>query len=155
MTMRGSWFLVFGLGFFRFNWSTWSLCNNINISSLAERASHNISFLYKTRDYFSSSHILTLHKSQNCPSIGYSSHIWETSLSHSLSLKQVKSRLKQRIFLLLTTLTNWETYELFRTVDFGKEDVKHSIIAVFSAFNNRYSLPQFYVESTSFVYALT
>ena len=47
-----------------------------HIHSLAKHACHRLSFLARARGFFSSSHLLSIYKSQIRPSLEYCSHIW-------------------------------------------------------------------------------
>ena len=57
-----------------------SLSSNLtwttHIHSLAKHASQKLGFLARARGFFSSSHLLTVYKSQIHPSLEYCSHVW-------------------------------------------------------------------------------
>ena len=57
-----------------------SLSSNLtwktHIHSLAKHASQKLSFLARVRRFFSSSHLLSIYKSQIRPSLEYCSHVW-------------------------------------------------------------------------------
>ena len=70
----------FGLSLsFNLTWRT-------HIHSLAKHASQKLAFLTRACRFFSSSHLLTIYKSQICPSLEYSSHVWGGAPKSALCL---------------------------------------------------------------------
>ena len=65
-----------------------SLSSNLtwktHIHSLAKHASQKLGFLARARGFFSSSHLLTIYKSQIRPSLEYCSHIWVSTSKSTL-----------------------------------------------------------------------
>ena len=58
-----------------------------HIISNAKHASQKLGFLSRARGYFSPSQLLTIYKSQICPSIKYCSHVWGGAPKSSLNLR--------------------------------------------------------------------
>ena len=74
-----------------------SLSSNLTwktrIHSLAKHASQQLGFLARSRGFFSSSHLLTIHKSQICPSLEYYSNVWGCAPRSTLCLlEKVQSK---------------------------------------------------------------
>ena len=66
-----------------------SLTWKTHIHSLAKHASQKLGFLARARGFFSSSHLLSIYKSQIHPSLEYCSHVWGGApKSYSLSSRQ-------------------------------------------------------------------
>ena len=67
-----------------------SLSSNLtwktHIHSLAKHASQKLGFLARARGFFSSSHLLTLYRSQIRPSLEYCSHVWGGAPKSTLCL---------------------------------------------------------------------
>ena len=67
-----------------------SLSSNLtwktHIHSLAKHASQKLSFLARARGFFSSSHLLSIYKSQIRPSLEYCSHVWGGAPKSTLCL---------------------------------------------------------------------
>ena len=67
-----------------------SLSSNLtwkaHIHSLAKHASQKLDFLTRAHGLFSSSHLLTIYKSQIRPSLEYCSHVWGGAPKSTLSL---------------------------------------------------------------------
>ena len=67
-----------------------SLSSNLtwktHIHSLAKHASQKLGFLARARGFFSSSHLLTIYKSQIRPSLEYCSHVWGGAPKSTLCL---------------------------------------------------------------------
>ena len=67
-----------------------SLSSNLtwktHIHSLAKHASQKLGFLARARGYFSSSHLLSIYKSQIRPSLEYCSHVWGGAPKSTLCL---------------------------------------------------------------------
>ena len=67
-----------------------SLSSNLtwktHIHSLAKHASHKLGFLTRARGFFSSSHLLSIYKSQTRPSLEYCSHVWGSAPTSTLCL---------------------------------------------------------------------
>ena len=67
-----------------------SLSSNLtwktHIHSLAKHASQKLSFLARARGFFSSSHLLSIYKSQIRPSLEYCSHVWGGAPKSNLCL---------------------------------------------------------------------
>ena len=67
-----------------------SLSSNLTwktrIHSLAKHASQKLGFLARARGFFSSSHLLTIYKSQIRPSLEYCSHVWGGAPKSTLCL---------------------------------------------------------------------
>ena len=67
-----------------------SLSSNLNwkthIHSLAKHASQKLGFLARARGFFSSSHLLSIYKSQIHPSLEYCSHVWGGAPKSTLCL---------------------------------------------------------------------
>ena len=67
-----------------------SLLSNItwktHIYSLAKHATQNLGFLARARGFFSSSHLLTIYKSQIRTSLKYCSHVWGGAPKSTLCL---------------------------------------------------------------------
>ena len=67
-----------------------SLSSNLtwkpHIHSLAKHASQKLGFLARARGFFSSSHLLTIHRSQIRPSLEYCSHVWGGAPKSTLCL---------------------------------------------------------------------
>ena len=67
-----------------------SLSSNLSwkthIHSLAKHASQKLGFLASSRGFFSSSHLLTIYKSQIRPSLEYCSHVWGGAPKSTLCL---------------------------------------------------------------------
>ena len=67
-----------------------SLSSNLTwktrIHSLAKHASIKLGFLAIARGFFSSSHLLSIYKSQICPSLEYCSHVWGGAPKSTLCL---------------------------------------------------------------------
>ena len=57
-----------------------------HIHSIAKHASQELGFLARARGFFSSSHFLTIHKSQIRPSLEYYSHVWGCAPRSTLCL---------------------------------------------------------------------
>ena len=56
------------------------------IHSLAKHASQKLGFLARAHGFVSSSHFLSIYKSQICPSLEYCSHIWGGAQKSTLCL---------------------------------------------------------------------
>ena len=74
-----------------------SLSSNLtwktHIHSLAKHASQKLGFLVRARGFFSSSHLLTIYKSQIRPPLEYCYHIWgDASKSALCLLEKVQSK---------------------------------------------------------------
>ena len=74
-----------------------SLSSNLtwktHIHSLAKHASQKLDFLARARGFFSSSHLLSIYKSQIRPSLEYCSHVWGGAPKSTLCLlDKVQSR---------------------------------------------------------------
>ena len=74
-----------------------SLSSNLTwktqIHSLAKHASQKLGFLARARGYFSSSHLLSIYKSQIRPSLEYCSHVWGGAPKSTLCLlEKVQSK---------------------------------------------------------------
>ena len=71
-----------------------SLSSNLSckthIHSLAKHATQKLGFLARARGFFSSSHLLSIYKSQFRPSLEYYSHVWVV-LQNPLSVFSTKS----------------------------------------------------------------
>ena len=67
-----------------------SLSSNLtwktHIHSLAKHASQKLGFLARARGFFSSSHLLSIYKSQILPSLEYCSHVWGGAPKSTLCL---------------------------------------------------------------------
>ena len=67
-----------------------SLSSNLtwknHIHSLAKHASQKLGFLARARGFFSYSHLLSMFKSQICPSLEYCSHVWGGAPKSTLCL---------------------------------------------------------------------
>ena len=67
-----------------------SLSSNLtwktHIHSLAKHASQKLGFLARAHEFFSSSHLVTIYKSQICPSLEYCSHLWGSAPKSTLCL---------------------------------------------------------------------
>ena len=67
-----------------------SLSSNLtwktHIHSFAKHASQKLGFLARARRFFSSSHLLTIYKSQIRPSLEYCSHVWSGAPKSTLCL---------------------------------------------------------------------
>ena len=67
-----------------------SLSSNLtwktHIHSLAKHASQKLGFLARARGFFSSSHLLSIYKSQIRPSLEYCSHVWGGAPKSTLCL---------------------------------------------------------------------
>ena len=67
-----------------------SLSSNLawktHIHSLAKHASQKLGFLARSRGFFSSSHLLSIYKSQIRPSLEYCSHVWGGAPKSTLCL---------------------------------------------------------------------
>ena len=63
----------------KFTWKT-------HIHSIAKGASQKLGFLARARGFFSSSHLLSIYKSQIRPSIEYCSHVWGGAPKSTLCL---------------------------------------------------------------------
>ena len=67
-----------------------SLSSNLtwktHIHSLAKHASEKLGFLARVCGFFSSSHLLTIYKSQIRPSVEYCSHVWRHAPKSTLCL---------------------------------------------------------------------
>ena len=67
-----------------------SLASNLtwetHIHSLAKHASQKLGFLARARGFFSSSHLLSIYKSQIRPSLEYCSHLWGAAPKSTLCL---------------------------------------------------------------------
>ena len=67
-----------------------SLSSNLtwktHIHSLAKHASQKLGFLARARGFFSSSHFLSIYKSQIRPSLEYCSHVWGGAPKSTLCL---------------------------------------------------------------------
>ena len=67
-----------------------SLSSNLSwktyIHSLAKHASQKLRFLARARGFFSSSHLLSIYKSQIRPSLEYCSHVWGGAPKSTLCL---------------------------------------------------------------------
>ena len=67
-----------------------SLSSNLtwktHIHSLAKHASRKLGFLARARGFFSSSHLLSIYKSQIRPSLEYCSHVWGGAPKSTLCL---------------------------------------------------------------------
>ena len=70
------------LGLFLSSNLTWKT----HIHSLAKHASKKLGFLARARGFFSSSHLLSIYKSQICPSLEYCSHVWGGAPKSTLCL---------------------------------------------------------------------
>ena len=57
-----------------------------HINSTAKHASQKLDFISRARGYFTSSHLLTIYKSQIRPSLEYCSHVWGDAPKSSLHL---------------------------------------------------------------------
>ena len=57
-----------------------------HIKSIAKHASQKLGLLSRARGYFSPSKLLTIYKSQICPSLEYCSHVWGGAPKSSLHL---------------------------------------------------------------------
>ena len=80
-----------------------SLSSNItwktHIHSLAKHASQKLGFLARARGFFSSSHLLSIYKSQIRPSLEYCSHVWGGAPKSTLCLlDKVQSRAIRLIY---------------------------------------------------------
>ena len=70
---------------------SYNLTWKTHIHSLAKHASQKLGFLARARGFFSSSHLLSMYKSQIRPSLEYCSHVWGGAPStqiYSLSSRQ-------------------------------------------------------------------
>ena len=67
-----------------------SLSSNLtwktHIHSIAKHASQKLGFLARARGFFSSSHLLSIYKSQIRPSLEYCSHVWGGASKSTLRL---------------------------------------------------------------------
>ena len=67
-----------------------SLSSNLtwktHIHSLTKHASQKLGFLARARGFFSSSHLLSIYKSQIRPSLEYCSHVWDGASKSTLCL---------------------------------------------------------------------
>lgn len=63
-----------------------SLCWSSFVYELSSRAGRKIGFLYRTRRFFTPTHIILLHKAQILFTLEYCSHVWSKALSTSLFL---------------------------------------------------------------------
>ena len=63
-----------------------------HIHSLAKHASQKLGFLARARGFFSSSHLLSICKSQIRPSLEYCSHVWGGAPKSTLCLDKVQSK---------------------------------------------------------------
>ena len=67
-----------------------SLSSNLtwktHIHSFAKHASQKLGFLARARGFFSSSHLLSIYKSQTRPSLEYCSHVWGGATKSTLCL---------------------------------------------------------------------
>ena len=71
--------LIFLFHLINLTWKT-------HIHSLAKHASQKLGFLPRARGFFSSSHLLTIYKSQILPSLEYCSHVWGGAPKSTLCL---------------------------------------------------------------------
>ena len=85
-----------------------------HIHSLAKHVSQRLGFLARARGFFSSSHLLTVYKSQILPSIEYCSHIWGGAPKSTLCLLDKAS---PKPFILSTILTLPNLSNLFPIVN--------------------------------------
>ena len=85
-------------GHFSFFRTTLSFCSSnltwkTHIHSLAKRASQKLGFLARGHGFFSSSHLLSIYKSQISPSLEYCSHVWGGASKSALCvLDKVQSK---------------------------------------------------------------
>ena len=63
-----------------------NLTGTTHIHSLAKHASQKLGFLARARGFFSSSHLLSIYKSQIRPSLEYCSHVWGGAPKSTLCL---------------------------------------------------------------------
>ena len=86
-----------------------SLSSNLtwktHIHSLAKHASQKLGFLARARGFFSSSHLLSIYKSQIRPSLEYCSHVWGGAPKSTLCLLD-KVQLRKKPFVSSIILTS-------------------------------------------------
>ena len=102
-----------------------SLSSNLawktHIYSLAKHASQKLGFLARACGFFSSSHLLTIYRSQIRPSLEYCSHVWGGDPKSTLSPKALVSSI---------ILTSPNRSNLFSIVD---------LLEIFPSFINTFT----------------
>nr|CAH7743566.1 unnamed protein product [Callosobruchus chinensis] len=68
-----------------------------HVSSIATAARKKLGYLFRAREYFSLSNLLTLYKAQIRPSLEYYSHIWRAAAPTTLSILDAVQRRAVRL----------------------------------------------------------